>query len=134
MTIPFWRHCEPTGPAEGRPEDRLREAIPIRFDGTRGLRLLAGLGDCGGPWRHHIADAVIEPVLTAHDEVGAGEALRPHGVLDQGGATAGGEPIANRLGEAAVDRDAGLAADVAPRLVRRLLGGHREIDDAAGHL
>jgi hypothetical protein len=23
----FHRHCEPTGPAKGRPEDRLREAI-----------------------------------------------------------------------------------------------------------
>ena len=26
-----WRHCEPTGPAWGRPEDRLREAISLQI-------------------------------------------------------------------------------------------------------
>jgi hypothetical protein len=28
---PCWRHCEPTGPTGGRPEDRLREAIPLQI-------------------------------------------------------------------------------------------------------
>jgi hypothetical protein len=27
---PRIRHCEPTGPAYGRPDDRLREAIQLR--------------------------------------------------------------------------------------------------------
>ena len=59
------------------------------------LGFLAGLGDRGGPRRHHVGDAVIEAVLAAHDEVRAGEALRPHRVLDQGRAAASPEPVAN---------------------------------------
>jgi hypothetical protein len=33
MTFPFCRHCEPTGPARSRPEDRLREAISGQGEG-----------------------------------------------------------------------------------------------------
>jgi hypothetical protein len=29
----FFRHCEPPGPAAGRPDDRLREAIQTFFVG-----------------------------------------------------------------------------------------------------
>ena len=68
------------------------------------LGFLAGFGDRGGPGRHHVGDAVIEPVLAAHDQVRTGEALRPYRVLDQTRAAAGAEPLANRLSEAAVDR------------------------------
>src|SRR4030088_3629357 len=62
------------------------------------LRFRAGFGDGGGPRRHHVADAVIEAVLAAHDQVRAGEALRPDRVLDEGGAAAGAESVANCRG------------------------------------
>jgi hypothetical protein len=32
FSIQTSRHCEPPGPAFGRPEDKLREAISRRFD------------------------------------------------------------------------------------------------------
>src|SRR5262249_22867711 len=113
------------------PDDRLRAirgAILTRSD------FLAGLGHRGRPRRHDIGDAIIEPVFAAHDEVRAGEALRPHRMLDELRAAPRAEPVANRLGEAAVDRDAALAADIDARLMRRFFRAHREIDDEARHL
>ncbi len=38
------RHCEPTGPAEGRPEDRLREAI-------RALDRFVARASCDDGWK-----------------------------------------------------------------------------------
>src|SRR5205823_5656187 len=76
------------------------------------LGFLSRFGDRGGPRRHHIADAVIEPVLAAHHEVRAGEALRPHRVLDELGAAPRAEPLADCIRETAIDRDPGVAADV----------------------
>jgi len=113
-------------------EERSDEAIPVGL--ADGLRFLARFGDCGGPRRHDIADAVIEPVLTPHDEVRASKALRPDRVLDKLCAAPGAEPLSDRFGEAAVDRDAGLAADIDARMMRRLFRGHRKIDDEARHL
>src|SRR5438132_6446120 len=106
--------------------------VPWAGEGRSGF--LPGFSDRGGPGRHHVGDAVIEPVLAAHDQVRAGEVRRPHRVLDQGRAAAGAEPLANPRGETAVDRDAVIAADVDARVVRRLFRGHREIDHKARHL
>src|SRR3982074_3478655 len=86
------------------------------------LGLLARLGDCGRPGRHDVADAVIEAVLAAQHEGGAGKARGPARVLDQRGAGPPREALADRLGEAAVDRDAALAADIDARMVRGFLG------------
>src|SRR5438067_13898258 len=106
--------------------------VPWAGEGRSGF--LPGFSDRGGPGRHHVGDAVIEPVLAAHDQVRAGEERGPYRVLDQGRAAAGAEPVANRPSEAAVDRDAVVAAHIDARVMSRLLGGHREIDHEARHL
>ena len=55
----------------------------LRGSSRARLRLFPRLGDRRRPRRHHVGDAVIEPVLAAQHEVRAGELRRPDRVLDE---------------------------------------------------